>query len=77
MGLAYVTKCGLLTRLRLVHLLVAAGIDSRVHLTRILTQYFARGGADLSTQSESQTSCTLHLVLHQPMYTVRQQPARK
>ena len=31
----------------------------------------------LTTQSESQTSCTLPLVLHQPMHTVRQQPARK
>jgi len=61
----------------LVHILVAAGIDSRVHLTRILTQHFARGGADLTTQSESQTSYTLHLVLHHPMHTVRQQPARK
>ena len=30
-----------------------------------------------TTQSESQTSCTLPLVLHQPMHTVRQQPARK
>ena len=30
-----------------------------------------------TTQFESQTSCTLPLVLHQPMHTVRQQPARK
>ena len=31
----------------------------------------------LTMQSESQTSCTLPLVLHQPMHTVRQRPARK
>ena len=31
----------------------------------------------LTMQSESQTSCTLPLVLHEPMHTVRQQPARK
>ena len=30
-----------------------------------------------TAQFESQTSCTLPLVLHQPMHTVRQQPARK
>ena len=30
----------------------------------------------LTTQSESQTSCTLPLVLHQPMRTVRLRPAR-
>jgi hypothetical protein len=29
----------------------------------------------LTMQSESQTSCTFPLVLHQPMHTVRQQPA--
>ena len=61
----------------LVHILVAAGIDNRVHLTRIYAPHCTHGGAGPTTQSDSQTGFTLPLVLHQPMRTVRQQPARK
>ena len=61
----------------LVHILVVAGIDNRVHLTRIYAPHCTRGGAGPTTQSDSQTGFTLPLVLHRPMRTVRQQPARK
>src|SRR5208337_4761798 len=60
-----------------VHILVAAGIDSRVHLTRIHAPHCTHGGAGPTTQSDSQTSDTLLLIWHQPMHTVRRRPARK
>ena len=59
-----------------MYILVAAGIGSRVHLMRILTQQCARGLQTDHAESNLKTSCTLPLVLHQHMHTVRQRPAR-
>ena len=50
----------------LLHILPAAGIDSRVHLTRIHAPHCTRGGSGPATQSDSQTGFTLPLVLHRP-----------
>ena len=47
----------------LVHILVAAGIDNRVHLTRIHATHCTHGAAGPTTQSDSQTGFTLPLVL--------------
>ena len=51
---------------RLLNILVAAGIDNRVHLTRIHAPHCTHGGAGPTTQFDSQTGFTLPLVLHQP-----------
>jgi hypothetical protein len=47
-----------------VHILVAAEIDSRAHLTRIHAPHCTHGGAGPTTQSDSQTSDTLPLIWH-------------
>ena len=51
---------------QLPHILVAACMDSGVHLLCILAQHRGQGGAD-RPQSESQMSFILPLVLHQPL----------
>src|SRR5208337_2444370 len=55
--------------------LVAAGIDSRAHLTRVLGQHCAHGGADGPRRVNLKLVAPCNFVLHQPMHTVRQQPA--
>src|ERR1035438_2555194 len=54
--------------------LVATG---RLHLMRIPYIAVCTRRRRSTTQFESRTALTLPLVLHQPMHTVRQQPARK
>src|SRR5664279_4769504 len=56
----------------LVHILVAAGIDRRVHLTRIHAPHGTHGGAGPTTQSDSQTSDTLLVGLLRSVRTARQ-----